>query len=306
MRKLLHAVSICGAVLLIGVSWQQAARAAESTAAEDAIRRSAKAFVEAYDHGNAEAVAAQWTPDGEYTIGRNSLKGREQIAKTYGEFFRTHAGSKMDVKIESIRVLAPTVAIEQGTAATTEGQGGLRSESSYTAVHVKQGDKWLMASVRESEMPSVTATADLNDIAWLVGTWAANGDASKVEMSYDWMANKHFLKGQTTITTKDGSKSGGTQIIGKDPQSGRLVSWFFNADGGHGYGKWSQESSRWIINTQGTSADGAPTAATNVLYHADDNVTSWQSINRSIGEVQLPNAKEIVIERVSGGNSATP
>jgi hypothetical protein len=211
----------------------------------------------------------------------------------------------MNVKIESIRVLAPTVAIEQGTASMSEGQGGLRSESTYTAVHVKQpNNKWLMASVRESEMPSVTATADLKDVAWLVGSWAANGDASKVEMNYDWMANKHFLKGETVITGKDGSTSGGTQIIGKDPQSGRLVSWFFNADGGHGYGEWSQEGARWIINTEGMSADGAPTAATNFIYHADDNVASWQSINRSIGDIQLPNAKEVVIERVSGGNAA--
>lgn len=296
-------VAFCAA-LMISANLLQPSSAAETTAAEDAIRRSAQVFTEAYDHGNAEAVAAQWTPDGEYTIGRESLKGREQIAKVYGEFFRAHPGSKMNVKIDSIRVLAPTVAIEQGTASATEGPGGVRSESAYTAVHVKQGDKWLMASVRESEMPAVTVAADLNDIAWLVGAWAANGDAAKVEMSYEWLADKHFLKGQTTITTKDGSTSGGTQIIGKDPQSGRLVSWFFNADGGHGYGQWSQEGSRWIINTEGMSSDGAPTSATNVLYHADDNVVSWQSVNRSIGETQLPNSKEIVIERVSGGNAA--
>jgi hypothetical protein len=118
-------------------------------------------------------------------------------------------------------------------------------------------------------------------------------------MSYEWMANKHFLKGQTTVTTKEGSSSGGTQIIGKDPQSGRLVSWFFNADGGHGVGEWSREGQRWIINTEGTSAEGAPTSATNVLYHADDNVASWQSVNRAIGDMQLPNTKEVVMERVS-------
>ncbi len=295
----------CFAVLLIGNCLLQSAGAAESTAAENAIRHSADEFKEAFDNGNAEAVAALWTPDGDYTIGHETVKGREAIARLYGDFFRTHAGAKMDVKIESIRVLAPTVAIEQGTASTTEGPGGVRSESAYTAVHVKQGDKWFMASVRESEMPSVTIAADLNDIAWLVGAWAANGDAAKVEMNYEWMANKHFLKGQTTVTTHDGSTSGGTQIVGKDPQSGRLVSWFFNADGGHGYGEWSQEGSRWIINTQGMSADGAPTSATNILYHADDNVASWQSVNRAIGDMQLPNTKEVVFERVSGGNSAS-
>lgn len=286
--------------LVISLILAQAMRAAETTAEENAIRQSAQKFVEAYDHGNAEAVAAQWTPDGEYTIGHESVKGREAIAKLYGEFFRAHPGAKMEVKIDSIRVLAPTVAIEQGTASVGPSPNSPATASAYTVVHVKQGNKWLMANVRESEVPSVTAAADLSELAWLVGAWAAWGDATKVEMNYDWMANKHFLRGETVISANGESKSGGTQIIGKDPQSGRIVSWFFNADGGHGYGEWAQEGSRWIISTEGTSADGAPTSATNVLYHADDNVTSWQSVNRTIGATQLPDANEVVIERVSG------
>jgi len=296
MRRVLAATC----AVFLGAFLPAATTAAETTAAEDAVRRSAQEFVSAFDAGNAEAIAAQWTPDGEYTIGRESLKGRAAIARAYGEFLRAHPNAKMNVKIESIRVLAPTVAVEQGTGSTTTGPGGSRTESAYTAIHVKQPNgKWLMASVRESEMPSVTGTASLDDIGWLVGAWAANGDASKLAINYEWMADKQFLRGQTTITTPEGSKSGGTQIIGVDPQSGRLVSWFFNADGGHGYGRWSQEGSRWIINTEGTSADGAPTAATNILYHADDNVCSWESVNRSIGETRLPNAKEVVMERVS-------
>jgi hypothetical protein len=90
------------------------------------------------------------------------------------------------------------------------------------------------------------------------------------------------------------------QIIGKDPLTGRIVSWFFNADGGHGYGVWSRDGSHWLIQTEGVAADGAPTTATNVLYHADDKVLSWQSVDRTTGNHSLPNTKEIVIERVSG------
>jgi uncharacterized protein (TIGR02246 family) len=294
MNRFTLATCVAAVIVLGG----QRAFAADK-AIEDAIRQSAEEFTEAYNHGNADAVAAQWTPDGEYTIGRESLKGREQIAKLYGEFFRTHAGSKIEVKIESIRVIAPTVAIEQGTAATTMGEGGRRTESSYTAVHVKLGDRWLMANVRESEMPTVSGTARLDDIAWLAGAWAADGDASRIEMNYDWLNDKHFLRGHVAMSGKDATKSGGTHVIGKDPASGRLVSWFFNADGGHGYGEWSQEGSRWMIDTQGVSADGAPTSATNILYHADDDVASWQSVNRMIGDLRLPDTKEVVIERVS-------
>ncbi|HEX3598663.1 MAG TPA: SgcJ/EcaC family oxidoreductase [Lacipirellulaceae bacterium] len=276
--------------------------AAPSTSAEDAIRRSAQEFVEAYDHGNAEAVAAEWAPDGDYIIGQQTIKGREAIAKLYTEFFRANPGSKMTVKIDSIRVLAPTVAIEQGTASVEGSANGPPSASAYSAVHVKQGDKWLMASVREEEVPSISANTDLSDLAWLIGQWAADGDAGKADINFEWMANKHFLRGEVSVKAKkEGAPAGGVQIIGKNPQTGRIVSWFFSADGGHGYGEWFKDGTRWMINTQGMSADGAPTTATNVVYRADDNVMSWQSINRAIGEMKLPDQREVVIERVGSG-----
>jgi uncharacterized protein (TIGR02246 family) len=283
----------------------RASSAAESPAQDQAIQQTAKAFVEAFDSGNAPAVAALWTDEGEYIVGETTVKGRPAIQQLYEEFFRAHPGSKMEVSIDSIRTLAPTVAIEQGTASVTSSSDGAPSASAYTAVHVKQGDKWLMASVRESPTPLPSARQGLQELAWLVGSWAAWGDAAKVEVTYDWIANKNFLRSETTVTSNEGPASGGTQIIGKDPLSGQIVSWFFNADGGHGYGVWSHDGSRWLIRTQGAAADGAPTTATNVLYHADDNVLSWQSVDRTAGDQPLPNTKEIVIERVSGAHQET-
>ena len=157
-----------------------------------------------------------------------------------------------------------------------------------------------MASVRESDTPHSLPGQRLQDLGWLVGSWAAWGDAAKVEVTYDWIANKNFLRGETIVNANEGATSGGMQIIGQDPLTGQIASWFFNADGGHGYGVWSQDGSRWLIHTQGTTADGAPTTATNVLYHPDDTVLSWQSVNRTVGDQSLPNTQEIVIERVSG------
>src|SRR4051794_25945843 len=95
-------------VLTAVLQLQCVLRAGEMTAEEQAIRNSAKEFVDEYDHRNAEAVAAKWTTDGEYIIGSRSVKGRAAIARLYGEFLRAHPGSKMEVKIESVRVLAPT------------------------------------------------------------------------------------------------------------------------------------------------------------------------------------------------------
>jgi uncharacterized protein (TIGR02246 family) len=276
----------------------QVTGAAESMAEDNAIQQSARAFVDAFDSGNAAAVANLWTDDGEYIVGETTVKGRPAIQRLYEEFFRAHPGSRMEVRIDSIRTLAPTVAIEHGTASVHDSPNGPPSASSYTAVHVKQGDKWLMASVRESETTLSPTGQNLQELAWLVGTWAAEGDAVKIGVMYDWIANNNFLRGETIINTNAGSTSGGLQIIGRDPLTGRLVSWFFNADGGHGYGVWTRDGSTWLIQTEGAAANGVPTSATNVLYHPDEHVASWQSMNRTLGDAMLPDAKEIVIERV--------
>ncbi len=277
----------------------QISRAAETSAEENAVRQTAKAFVDAYDRGDAEAVAALWTEDGEYIIGNDTVKGRPAIAKLYAEFFREHPGSKMQVKIDSIRMLAPTVALERGTASVSGSLNEPSSASTYTAIHVKQNGKWLMVGVRDSEAPTIQVDRDLKELAWMVGEWTASKDATKVTLSCDWMTNKHFLHAVVTVQGSGGEVPGGTQIIGRDPVTGQLLSWFFSADGGYGRGIWNRDGSRWFIQTEGMTANGTPTAATNILYHADQDVASWQSTNRYLGNTPLPDIKEVVIERAT-------
>lgn len=267
--------------------------------AESAIRQSAKEFVDAYNHADADALAAQWTEDGEYKIGRESLKGRAAIAAEYKQQFQAHPGSKMKVDVKSVRVIAPTVAIEEGTAAVTDSINGPPSSSDYTALHVKQGDKWLMLVVRDSESPTVEFDRDLKELAWMVGNWTATNGKTKIDLKCNWMANKNFLRLEITAHGGNGDIPGGVQIISRHPQSGELVSWFFSANGGFGTGVWHRDGARWIIQTDGVAADGTPTTATNVLYRASNNVISWQSTRRFLGDKALPNVKEIVIERAT-------
>jgi hypothetical protein len=56
------------------------------------------------------------------------------------------------------------------------------------------------------------------------------------------MANRHFLRGDVSMLGSDVEITGGMQIVGSDPDSGQIVSWFFNADGGYGTGRWQQAS----------------------------------------------------------------
>jgi len=60
------------------------ARAAESNPQEEAaITKTAEAFVEAFQKGDPKAVAAFWTPDGDYVDPNGRvLQGRQAIEKT--------------------------------------------------------------------------------------------------------------------------------------------------------------------------------------------------------------------------------
>lgn len=294
-RGMLPLCFVCG--ILSNVP-SDAAGVGEASAENAAIRKTADAFVNAFNQGDAKAVAGLWTEDADYTVGTVAVKGRPAISKLYEVYFREHPGAKMEIKIESIRMLAPTVAIEQGTASVSGSPHGPSSASNYTAVHVKQGDKWLMASVREAEIPTIPTTKPLKELEWLVGTWVAQGDTNGLEMKFDWFADQHFLRGETLVREKSGASPGGMQVIGRDPLTGQIVSWYFSADGGQGYGAWLRQDRRWMIDTEGASSDGARTSATNVLYRADDNVLSWQSVNRVREDMRLPDTKEIVFERV--------
>jgi uncharacterized protein (TIGR02246 family) len=283
------------------------AHSAEPTPEERAVRQTAQAFADAFNKADAKAVAALWTPDGDYLIGLDSVEGRDKIQKLYEEFFKAHPGSKMTVKVDSVRTIAPSVALEEGTAKVSESKNGPPTASKYSAIHVKQNDgKWLMASVQEFESRPVFES-DLNDLAWLIGTWQASEEGGRVEITYQWTSNhKNFIRGETKSSPKNGEPAsagdGGTQIIGRDPHTGQIISWFFNADGGHGFGAWTPNENRWMIDTQGVTGNGVPSEAVNVLHHASDSVMSWQSSHRAHGDEILPDLKEVVFERESPAN----
>jgi hypothetical protein len=52
------------------------------------------------------------------------------------------------------------------------------------------------------------------------------------------------------------------------------------------------------MESVGLTAEGAPTAATNILTRVTDNEFMWQSVNRRIGEQTMPDAAPIKVTRV--------
>lgn len=267
------------------------------------IRQSAQAFADSFNRGDAKGVAALWTKDGEYIDeAGNRSAGRDAIEKEYAKFFAKNPRAKMTVVVDSLRLVGDGTAIEDGRAMVELGPARAKGYSQYTVVHTKADGKWLMSSVRDAQLGASSSASELRELDWLIGSWSAEENGGKMEVSCRWIGEKNFI--ERTYAVKRGEKliSSGTQIIGWNPQAGRIQSWIFTSDGGHAVGLWTPGKSGWEIETNGMMADGTPTQALNLLTPIDKNAFSWQSVQRAAGGVSLPDAEEILLKRVVSKN----
>src|SRR5438445_13871226 len=94
---------------LIGPGSDRSASVSKAGNADDlkTIRGTAQAFVAAFNRGEAQAVAALWTEDGDCIddTGRR-FQGRGEIEQVYSAFFREHPGSKIKIVVDSLRLLS--------------------------------------------------------------------------------------------------------------------------------------------------------------------------------------------------------
>ena len=232
----------------------------KASSAESEIRATAVAFVEAFNRGDARAVAALWTAAGTAADDSGRIyKGRAAIEAQYAALFKELPGARMEVSVKSIEFPTPTTAIEDGVAQVDAEHAGPPQASRYTAVHIKQDGKWLMASVREASIELPSNFARVEGLAWLVGSWTAQRDGTTIHTTIRWIANKSFLERDYTIR-KDGIVvSSGKQIIGWDAKARQIRSWSFDASGGYGTGLWMATPDGWRIESSGVMADGVPT-----------------------------------------------
>ncbi len=261
-----------------------------------AIRKSSQEFVKAFNDGDAHAVAGLWTEDGDYTdeTGR-VLSGREAIEKEYAALFTTKKGARIQIVIDSLRLLSPGAAIEDGRAMLESGRAGGMTKS--VAVHVKVGGKWLMSTVRDSLIEASPSQRDMEDLEWLVGTWTTEDYGSHTESVCRWVLDKSFIERTYTVKHPDETTSSGIQIIGFNPQGGHVQSWNFSSDGGFAIGIWSRQEKGWSAEVSGATGNGTGTTAMNLLTRIDDNAYSWQSVSRTAGGVSMPDTDEVVVKR---------
>lgn len=261
---------------------------------DDAIRKADAEFIKAVEQGDAKAIAAFWTEEGEYIAeDGTTLRGRKAIEDNYAKMFAKVKKFKLEITIESLRFPSKDTAIEEGYAQSFKGNSEHPTNTRYSVLHVREGDRWLMAVLREWPDEGVS----LRDLDWLIGTWEAKTDGVEVRTTYTWDEKKNSIHCRFTIKKEDRTVSG-TQIILRDPRSGQLRSWLFDDEGGFGDSVWTRDGKRWSLEASGVQPDGGELTATNILTPVDKDTFTWQSTQRTLDGEELANIPPVKVTRV--------
>ncbi len=265
-----------------------------------AIQRNGEAFVEAFHKGDARALAASWTPDGDYTDETgHHMKGREAIEKAFEAYFAENKGLKLRIESLSLRFVTPDVAIEDGTTEVVPANGGPPSRARYNIVHVKREGQWLLSSVRDAVFVPPSNREHLRGLEWTIGDWVGEADKGEVDrLSFSWTENENFLIATFAKTFGDMTVAGATQWIGWDPVAKRVRSWIFDAAGGFGEGSWTGDGNKWVIKTNSVLQDGRKAAATFVITHVDADTIGLQARDRSVEGKGMPDTPDVKLKRV--------
>lgn len=259
-----------------------------------AVRATMQSFVQAFRAGDAKAVAGRWTAEGEY-VGEDggTIRGREALEKSFAAFFAKHPKVHAETRPESLRFLSRDTAIAEGTVTVRRDPSGPLLNATYNAFLVREEGEWRFAHLSETASEEDT----LQSLAWLVGEWKSAGQDVEVTTSYAWNDAKTFLKVHFAVKEKDRTL-GGDQFLGKDPASGEIRAWTFEATGGIGEGTWRRDGDRWVVETEGALPNGDVLTATNILTKVNDDTFTWQSIGRKLGEEGLPDLAPVKVARV--------
>ena len=228
-------------------------------------------MVEAYNSGQAKAVAAAFLPEGEAVDeAGNVYQGREQLEQVFGKFFETFPGAKMTLDVATIRLLGSALAVEEGTRQVVTKDGTGKAATKYTLTYAKRDGQWLIASAREvaaDEEP--TPHERLAPLAWLVGDWVDENAESVVLMYCRWSEDKNFLMMEYTAKIQGRSAMKTSQRIGWDPLHQRVRSWAFDSDGGYGDAHWTAIDAGWVLKSSAVLPDGRTGSATLFIEPVD-------------------------------------
>lgn len=290
--------AVVGSVALAGIAW-----AAEPAAPADPARKQVEAAIEAYvkafNTHDAAALAALWSSSGVHVDPATGerTEGRAAIEKLFAAQF-AEGGGTLEVSISDVHFTTPAVAVVDGAARVTLPDAP-PMDSSFSAVLVREGEAWLVDSVRESDLPPPPeATDPLAALEWLVGSWSDESDDVAITTVCRWSPNRAFLIRAYSVTRGEELTHQGTQIIGWDPERQQIRCWVFASDGGFADGVWSTDGQRWNVQLRGVTPEGHVATATQILTPQGPDAYLTQMVSAELNGEPRPNQDPVRVVRL--------
>lgn len=258
------------------------------------LEKASEDFVKAYNEKKAADIAALFTEDAEMSDlkGEDRTTGRDAIKARYEAIFADETPPQMALEVSSVRLVAPNLAIEDGTVHLTPrgDENEPPRSTTYTAVLLKNdAGVWQIASTRDvSDVTDAAGQlADLADV--LKGEWTCRtSNGIQMDLAFGWDDSGKFLSGEILTTTPDAEPQTATMRIGWNAARKSIVSWIFDSEGGALQAVWADTDDGWSIRTEGTTAQGETITANQELTAGDKDTFTWAVSNRLIDGVKQP------------------
>ncbi|MCA9443524.1 MAG: nuclear transport factor 2 family protein [Candidatus Omnitrophica bacterium] len=286
-------------ILVLCLTVQSFAQVSPSDEDKAKIQAVIEGYVDAFNEHNAEKLAGTWTEDCNYVdmTGR-MVTGRETIQKEYENYFLMHPESSMQISLLSLTMASDDVAVEDGIREVIDGPDSEPRNIRYTAIHVHEGDRWQVKSVRDAIAFEPTNYQYLRGLEWLVGEWTdEERDGVVMQSSCNWSRNRNFLIRNLNSFAGEKPVISATQWIGWDPVEKKIRSWLFDSNGGYGEGTWSQEGKSWVVDSKTTLPSEKVIHEKLILTFVDANQMTFEATDRTLDGEPLPNVKETVVYR---------
>ena len=260
---------------------------------EDAqVREALSAYADAFNKGDLTALLGFWAEDAEHIDDEGTVRNKAALTEALKPICKPGSGNKLTATVKNLKILGGNVAIVEGNAELTTGEGTESNVFEAVMVLDPAGNKWQFSRVRDLASDDVAQYApaheQLKSLEWLVGNWTSRDGDQTLTMNVKWMRNRGYLIVEQSITVKDSETLGITMMIGYDPASEQVHSWVFDTQGGRGEADWYRDGNTWNVEAVGLTADGQEASSTPIWKFIDENTFEWSSVNRQLNGEPRP------------------
>ena len=271
------------------------------TADEDtqAIQQVSQSLVDAFNRKQADELTSLFLPNAELIDDAgNSHDGRDEIKDIFTKFIGLFPDATMALNIESIRLAAGELGIENGTRTITTANDAKAATNRYTMVYVKRDGNWQIAVVREvPDDPEPTPRDRLQSLAWLVGDWVDEDAEAAISISCRWDPSGNFLLADFVARVNGETVMESKQRLGWDPLAKGIRSWVFDSDGGFGEGRWAVVDGNWIVKSTAVLPDGTTGSATIFLEPDGEDRFLMKGFDRVLGDTVEPDFEATIVRK---------